>query len=367
MNGATGDEVAQRREVAGRRPGRRRAGRRRRRRRCSATCTARARWCRGRRRGRGARGGLGSTTVPPPARHERAFQWAAPCISGGAGRVRGAGPGRRRPPPPSRRGARHAEGAGEEVGLPPQHALGPPGGAAGVDDVEVVGRRGGRGRRGRRRPGRPRRRWLRRAAGVPLPSSTTSSDVEACGRRGRRRPRRASGRSGRGTIAAGARAVGDEVGDLLGGVAVVDVGRPDPGQVAAEHPLEVLGAVASGRAGRGPGRPPTGPAAVGRRVGAQAAAREHRGQPPAPVDQLARRCAGAARATRSPRGRARRRRPPRWTPPTFSASAPPAAMRRAGRPATADDGDLVHHVADLDGLGDVDAVGHVAEQVVERL
>ena len=74
-----------------------------------------------------------------------ASQWPAPCMNGGAGSRRGAAvagrvhdlldalelaAGAEVPP---------AERADVDVGLAPQHALGHAGGAAGVEDVEVVG------------------------------------------------------------------------------------------------------------------------------------------------------------------------------------------------------------------------------------
>ena len=81
----------------------------------------------------------------PPIVAMNATQCAAPCMNGGAGRSDDA----RRPlgvrdhlverTPLAGRLVAAAHRRAEDVGLAPQHALGHAGGAAGVEDVEVVG------------------------------------------------------------------------------------------------------------------------------------------------------------------------------------------------------------------------------------
>ena len=89
---------------------------------------------------------LWNTTVPPEWKALNDAQCAAPCMNGGAGsdcapprlhalgdlgvrlRLDAAGPAA-------------AERGDEDVGLAPEHALRHAGRAAGVEDVEIVGRR----------------------------------------------------------------------------------------------------------------------------------------------------------------------------------------------------------------------------------
>ena len=163
-----------------------------------------------------------------------------------------------------------AEAGGEEVGLAPQHALGHARwcrrcrGCRGRRGTRPSGRR-----RARRRPGRPRRRRRRARSGAPEPSSTCRSSREVGEATAAPRPGSAAKAPWKTTAAAPA--VGQDVAQLLGHVAVVDVDRRAAGLGRAEHPLEVLVAVveverdvvvrrlpgahsASGRGRRGRGR-----------------------------------------------------------------------------------------------------------------
>ena len=105
------------------------------------------------------RRGPGRTTVPPVVHvAESAFQWPAPCMNGG-GEQRPQGAARRARDRPSRRGSKRSvrrcrrSTRHEEVAWRHSTPLGMPGGAARVEDVEVVG---GWLSTGGRRP-RPRR------------------------------------------------------------------------------------------------------------------------------------------------------------------------------------------------------------------
>ena len=130
--------------------------------------------------------------------------------------------------------------AADQVVLAPHHALGHAGRAAGVQDVQVVGRAAPR------RDGATRGRavaacsyGMAQSGQAPVPSSTQIQVWTAA-------PARAPARS------LGERAVEDDgdgvgvvpqVGELVVGVAVVGVDRHEAGLEHAEHALEVLRAV----------------------------------------------------------------------------------------------------------------------------
>ena len=133
-----------------------------------------------------------------------------------------------------------AQGLDEDVGLSPEHALRHARRAAGVEDVEVVGRR----RHRRRLGGRRRERVL-----VPLGAgeqvvARLVGDLQQHGESGKRVAHLGERRCERGVVDDRLRAgVGEQVEQLLGDVAVVHVERCDPRLERAEHRLEVLVAV----------------------------------------------------------------------------------------------------------------------------
>ena len=245
-----------------------------------------------------------------------AFQWAAPCMKGAEGRVRS--PARDRAPATMASSEPvDAQRGGQEVALAPQRALGHAGGAAGVDDVAVVGERARRAGPAWRRRAPPRRARPRAAAAHPSrppPGAAGHAGQvgEHLGQGGGERPVEDHGPGG---------AVGQDVAQLGGHVAVVDVDRGGPGLPGAEHALQVLVAVVQVEGHvvvRGLPRRP------GRRVAPQPQPRsgQHRGQAPGAVGDL-----GPGRGgCRRPRCTRARARPRRW---------PRAARRRCGRPARA--------------------------------
>ncbi len=216
-----------------------------------------------------------------------------------------------------RLGARAAEALDVGVAVAPQHALGHARGAAGVQDVEVV-------RAPRRRPGgrattpASASSYHTAPGSSSLPESSATCRITRSVGQGRRAPRRASGAKRLCTTMAVARASRQQVAQLVGDVAVVDVERGDPRLERAEHRLEVLVAVVQVDA------EVVLPALVVGQVGTldvapEALAEEVVGQPPGALGDLSPRSAGGRgrRGTPRPDGwRRSPRGPPRRSVPS---------------------------------------------------
>ena len=134
-----------------------------------------------------------------------------------------------------------AERGEEDVLLAPHHALGHAGGAAGVEDVEVVGRAGLEVARRRRR--RERVLVLDRGELVGDGAAAVVEDDEVLELREAGEHARDE-RSELGLVHERDEVgVVEQVAQLVGDVAVVDVDRHRAGLEAAEHRLDPLGAV----------------------------------------------------------------------------------------------------------------------------
>jgi hypothetical protein len=221
----------------------------------------------------------GTTTVPPDVHAEMAFQWAAPCMNGAAGSARK--PGRAaaaattRPPRPARR-ARW------------------PGSRPGATACPWAGRWSRPCRRcsGRRAPG-PRAAWAwprpappRRAPPRAAGRARAVVDLEQQAERRQVAPHRGQRGGEPGVVDDRPRpAVGQDVGQLGGDVAVVDVDARGPGLPRPEHPLQVFVPVQQVEGDVVVGRLPR------RHLGrvapqAQAGARQHGGQAAGAVGRL---------------------------------------------------------------------------------
>ena len=158
------------------------------------------------------------TTVPPPVIAMNAENWPVPCISGQATTITGAsvragGTGGDLGGVGCRGGTGEGIAAGaehvEQVVLAPHHALGDAGGAAGVEQQQVVARALDRRRLGTRRrppprtappsPGRRPTSRRRRTSGEHQGAARGSRRAGRRTRRGRRPPRRRRCRTGRGS------------------------------------------------------------------------------------------------------------------------------------------------------------------------
>ncbi len=127
----------------------------------------------------------------------------------------------------------------KNVGLTPQHALGHPGGATGVEDVEVIGRRlGGHGVVGISQSlfviERPMQQWFARPV-VHLQQQFQRGDLS-------RHRSHAGGKAGVVDEPLGSGVV-EQVHEFFFDVPVVHVERRHPGLVGAQHALEVFVAV----------------------------------------------------------------------------------------------------------------------------
>ena len=190
--------------------------------------------------------------LPPKKQRRQVDHCALPCIRGAsanAHRARLARRTRRCPRAESIAGLavvrRRPSRAKKMSSLPPHHALGHAGGAAGVEDVEVVGASAGAKSRarGRRRRARPRTR-PRRGAAASVLGAVVECDEHVAAAAARARPSPTCGPNSRSKIERHEVGVVEQVARArLDDVAVVDVDRHRAGLVTAEHRLDPLGAV----------------------------------------------------------------------------------------------------------------------------
>ena len=175
------------------------------------------------------------------------------------------------------------EARGEEVGLAPQHALGHARGAAGVEDVEVVraqvlGRPGlGGGQRGLvgdRAGEEGSARCRRRPGGAAAARAATAA------------PRARVGAKAPWYTIARAPAVEEDVPELLGHVAVVDVDRRRRGPWRRRACPRGTRCRCGGRGRRGRGATPTPRTSSSVPVDAEPGVAQHGGEPPAAVGDV---------------------------------------------------------------------------------